>query len=448
MKASTLVPTALVLLSGWLPLWPTAAQSIWVDCVPWPHILTWDWVGWDWRIDGLGGVMPSPPRRFSHAMAYDHRRQVTVLFGGRDRFSGVALGDTWEFDGTTWGQKFPEVSPSARHSHQMSYDAARGIVVLYGGGDGSLSSDALWEWDGTYWRPVEPVGDRPPDRARHGMAYDSRRQKHVVFGGSGVGDTVFADTWEYDGDTRTWRLMAETGPPARLLGTLAFDVTHDTTVLYGGLKAVYDDEMDETLNLRDTWTWNGLRGTWTEADPRNRPVQSFGHSLAYDSRRGVVVLQNGAVLSAAFPDGPYSTRSTWFWNGTDWTAGTEWNEWNHPSPRQFDHPDYLGAMVYESDRDQMLYFGGRHDPDGSTWALRAYLFAGHLAEFDPLEVDGRTTSEIEDGTPEHPFRTVERALAVSYYNTISIRTGDYPEAPLRLCKPGRIVATGGPVSIR
>ncbi|MCI0540000.1 MAG: hypothetical protein L0Z50_32745 [Verrucomicrobiales bacterium] len=38
----------------------------------------------------------------------------------------------------------------------MSYDAARGVVVLYGGFNGSAGSivvkSNLWEWDGANWK--------------------------------------------------------------------------------------------------------------------------------------------------------------------------------------------------------------------------------------------------------------------------------------------------------
>ena len=54
-----------------------------------------------------------------------------ILFGGGD--------DTWEYDGLSWRQITPtdpedDGSPSARFSAGLTYDAARGVVVLFGGG--------------------------------------------------------------------------------------------------------------------------------------------------------------------------------------------------------------------------------------------------------------------------------------------------------------------------
>ncbi len=94
-----------------------------------------------------------PPLREMASMAYDSDRQVTVLFGGHDlNLQGSQiLGDTWEFDGTNWAQRFPSNSPAARDEAQMVYDSNRHRSVLFGG---QIISNGLfklsletWEWD-------------------------------------------------------------------------------------------------------------------------------------------------------------------------------------------------------------------------------------------------------------------------------------------------------------
>ena len=44
----------------------------------------------------------------AHAMAYDVARGVTVLFGGYV-LPPDAIGDTWEWDGTSWTRTHPPV---------------------------------------------------------------------------------------------------------------------------------------------------------------------------------------------------------------------------------------------------------------------------------------------------------------------------------------------------
>jgi hypothetical protein len=56
-------------------------------------------------------------------MAYDAARGEVVLFGGWD---GTLLGDTWTWDGTTWTEEHPAISPPARILMGMAYDPGRG----------------------------------------------------------------------------------------------------------------------------------------------------------------------------------------------------------------------------------------------------------------------------------------------------------------------------------
>ncbi|MSQ42193.1 MAG: hypothetical protein EXR65_04065 [Dehalococcoidia bacterium] len=85
-------------------------------------------------------------------MAFDSARVVTVLFGGATgnqmdpRFT-----DTWEWDGTTWKQRTPSTAPPARNAPAMAYDAARAVMVLFGGGGTGRQLGDTWEWDGTNW---------------------------------------------------------------------------------------------------------------------------------------------------------------------------------------------------------------------------------------------------------------------------------------------------------
>ena len=92
---------------------------------------TWEWDGTVWTAHLVSGPAPSP--RYFHAMAYDKARAVTVLFGGYNESLGIS-GETWEWNGTTWTQ--PSItgpSPSPRYTHSMAYDAARGVTVMFGG---------------------------------------------------------------------------------------------------------------------------------------------------------------------------------------------------------------------------------------------------------------------------------------------------------------------------
>ena len=79
-------------------------------------------------------TLSSTSERLGHALAYDSKRGVTVLFGGWSDNRLVHPPATWEWDGQTWTLRATS-GPSARVSHTMAYDSARGVTVLFGGGD-------------------------------------------------------------------------------------------------------------------------------------------------------------------------------------------------------------------------------------------------------------------------------------------------------------------------
>src|SRR5262249_14262812 len=147
-------------------------------------------------------------------------------------------------------------------------------------------------------------------RAQHrygqAMAYDSNRNRVVLFGGSDSFATTFFqgvpsldDTWEWDGTDWVQRLPAHR-PPARLYAQMAFDSRRGVVVLHGGLN--YPSYPLQQEKLSDTWEWDGT--TWTERTETPAPPAAAPYeSMAYDAARGVVVL---------------STPDLWEWDGNAW----------------------------------------------------------------------------------------------------------------------------------
>jgi hypothetical protein len=132
-------------------------------------------------------------------MAFDSARRRVVLFGGRDS-SYSPLGDTWEFDGSSWTQVHPTTLPRPRRAACMAYDAGRGTVVLFGGADSGGSRMDTWLWDGHDWT-AGPTG--PSARRSCAMAYDYARDALVMFGGAtgdrnAGGPIALGDTWIYE----------------------------------------------------------------------------------------------------------------------------------------------------------------------------------------------------------------------------------------------------------
>jgi hypothetical protein len=136
-------------------------------------------------------------------MTYDAAHGQIVLFGGLGNREGSDLvrKDTWTWDGTTWTKHHSAVSPIGRTDTSMAYDAARQQVVLFGGSDpGGGSTDQTWTWDGVRWMRQLPA-QSPPARSWAAMAYDAAAGKIVLFGGENGHGVLFGDTWMWDGST-------------------------------------------------------------------------------------------------------------------------------------------------------------------------------------------------------------------------------------------------------
>jgi hypothetical protein len=114
----------------------------------------WEFDGRRWHAREFAN---GPGARTSPGAAYDSKRGVTVVFGGVD--GGVFLGDLWAWTGAEW-RKLADASsagPAPRATGQLAYDHRRDRVVLFGGRnrwpDGDLND--TWEWDGATWRRID-----------------------------------------------------------------------------------------------------------------------------------------------------------------------------------------------------------------------------------------------------------------------------------------------------
>ncbi|MFO0582774.1 MAG: hypothetical protein U0229_10895 [Anaeromyxobacter sp.] len=302
-----------------------------------------------WRERELAGA---PSARFSHAMAYDAARGRTVLFGGTEPAASPA--DTWEFDGSRW-ERVATSGPGPRSQPALAYDAARQRVVLFGGYTSAaglpVALGDTWEWDGRRWTQVASTGPSP--RAEVAMTFDPARGRVVAFGGYvGAQGTPSAETWEWDG--AAWTLAASTGPSARGGTALAFDGNRGRVILFGGTPG-------PGVTAADLWEWSG--SAWAPIAATGPGARSQ-HALAWDPGRRRVVLTGGANLGAALGD-------TWEWNGAAWAL---------VAPSGLGDRQYHAA-VHDTARGRTVVFGGLsgasdHLADTVEWNGAAWARAG------------------------------------------------------------------------
>ena len=276
-------------------------------------------------------AVTAPPARSSSPAAYDVFRGVTTVFGG-NAGSTTPLGDTWEWNGSQWSPRIALVRPSARWGHGLVFDGKRGKVVLFGGFDGTSVRNDTWEWDGAVWQQ-RSIANPPPARAFHGMAYDSARGVTVVFGGEGAGNVSLADTWEYNGVAWTLRPMAN-APSPRRAPAFAWDEERRVMALFGGSSG--------TQALSDTWEYDGA--IWAVRPAATAPAARWLAALACDGNCGRLILFGGASQTLAT-----SYADTWTWDGLQWTQlGV-----GQPPAR------HGAALLHDAQRRQFVLLGGR-----------------------------------------------------------------------------------------
>ena len=238
---------------------------------------TWTWNGVVWTQKFPSATPPIT----GGAACWDSVRKVVVFVVGNQ---STGLG-TWEWDGTNWSLRTTGGLP-ARGSFSMVFDAAHNVSLLYGGNAGNTDESFadLWAWNGTSWTQIAMGGPTP--RSSASMAYDASQQRVVLFGGVGsIGGTgtFLNDTWEWNG-TYWFNHFGIAGPPARAYAPMAYDSQRQRVVVFGGSMS--------SGSLTDTWEWNG--SAWTQKNPVGNPGQ-FAAGFVYDNHRGVMVTRTNVA---------------------------------------------------------------------------------------------------------------------------------------------------------
>jgi hypothetical protein len=248
----------------------------------------WAWTGARWeQLSFVGGPTP----RYGHAMAWDAKRGELVVVGGRT--AGGRTGETW-----VWNGSWRMAGTMPPHENlAVAYDAAHGRVIAFGGVAVGFDGfdhhvSETWQWDGSSWTEIA-IGGGPPGRADHGMAYDVRRKRIVLFGGASEYQT-FNDFWEFDGTAWTQR-TANVVPSPRSLIAMAYDDNRGATVVLGGKGTA----LDNFAPLGDTWEWDGT--DWTPIATFATPPRHFDRVAAFHPGSGRFVVFGG------------DTRETWLY---------------------------------------------------------------------------------------------------------------------------------------
>ena len=246
--------------------------------------------------------------------------------GGLRSRDGCSSACTVEFP--LWTELHPGAF-SARRWTGAAYDSKRQRTVMFGGQDESgILLDDTWEFDGNSWRKIV-TANAPDARRGHAMVYNPIRDVIVLFGGVSS-SAVLNDTWEFDGGTWT-KLSLGSPPPDTAYPAMTYDAARQEVVLVTGSPG-------SSPNVH-TWTFNGPG--WTLASSSG-PIWRNEPGLAYHASRQTVFLLGGWTLG---PDVTGQT-DTWEWNGTAWVERTG------------SVPTAHGDLIYDAQRDRLVSYGG------------------------------------------------------------------------------------------
>ncbi|HMA47523.1 MAG TPA: kelch repeat-containing protein, partial [Frankiaceae bacterium] len=375
--------------------------------------------------DSVATSGPAPAPRFLHAAVIDTAQERLLVLSGVGA-GGVVQGDTWNLDLSstpTWTELVPSASlithmylpvvvpdpvghrmivfgdagnsdlrlwsmpldgphqaaplaalgtqPPRLWGASAAYDTRRQRVVIFGGavGPGTATVNDTWAltlWPTPSWEKLAPVGTPPEPRMGHTAIYDPALDRMVVTGGFLEAGSITAYpgvfALEFSSDSLRWRRLELAGGVQvnRTFASAVYDSWHDRMVLYGGAEAgTYGDVW--ALSLGDS-----LSAAWTQLLPAGTgPVNRRSHTAVFDGARDRMVVYGG------------NTERFWSTTGTDlsdvWSLSLD-------GPVQWSEVALSGvlpgarcehAAFYDTKTDRMVVYGGTVDgtTQDDSWQL-------------------------------------------------------------------------------
>ena len=333
--------------------------------------------------------------------------EPVVLATAGDGEATTSGASDWTVVETDW-QDLP-----IRAYASIAYDSWRDRIVLFGGQGEEGELNDTWEYDGFTWTqvvPEDPEGDGDPATGfyvKTAMAFDSTRGKTVLFNGH------TKQTWEWDGASWAHRIPSdpeEDGDPKSLNSA--------SMVFFPELSAVVLVLQTGNLTL---WTWTGHSWLLLEAtDPLTGDIPGrISAAVAYDPNMASIVVWGGvAGMQERLGD-------TWAWDGSDWHDLTPAAP-NEAQPE----PAEGAAMAYDLARGEMLLFGGIESDVGST-SVSGKLWKWTGSEWSLLEDNPNSIDPHKPGRSQRCSMIYDerRELTVlvggKYYVTSGYNEGTY-----------------------
>lgn len=193
----------------------------------------------------LTNSIASAPCGNGTLIAYDSLgSQVFDYYGGgsADPFVGAVTPG-----GVFWGKPTP--SGTLPFGGTPTFNSTDNSLYVYNSGNNVFSR---FNPSTAVWTQLFPSGPFPPTGSGETQVYDPLRNRILLFGGSGLGSTVYAIQFS---PSLSWGPLTTSGSPKAFSGARAiYDALRDRLVVYGGSG---ENEVWE-LSLGGTPTWRKL----------------------------------------------------------------------------------------------------------------------------------------------------------------------------------------------
>jgi hypothetical protein len=210
---------------------------------------------------------------------------------------GAVQAPAWK--GEVWG--FKDIEGNSRPNwtiygtfslgQKYDYDPDTKAFYFYAGG-----STFKYEPAERQWTDLQPATH--PEKELGGtllwssMVYDSHNKQFILFGGGNVQtDRGDPGTWTYSPAKNAWtQLKLDVQPPQRANSRLVYDPVNKTVVLFGG------DQLDQLVC--DTWHFDVVKHTWSQANCGMSPQPRGGHALLWLPKAKKILLIGGYGYSS------------------------------------------------------------------------------------------------------------------------------------------------------
>jgi len=302
---------------------------------------------------------PGPNGRYAAGAVFDRTRGRLLLTGGDD--GPNRHGDAWAVsidDDPAWSDVTPQVWPTARSGHATAYDSRRDRMLVVGGSN-ALASGVTDVWEVSLgmqpgWTRLSSRGAPPSGRQQQSAIYDTARDRLIVFGG--FDGSLQNDTWALSlkAPNQWIRLMPSGSPPTPRRGHVAvYDAARDRMLLFGGYDGAYLSDV-WSLSLSGAPAWSKL------ASSGSPPAQRYAASAIVDPVRDRLVIFGG-------DNGSVRLNDAW---ALSLGLGPSWTRIETASPRPGIRAGHTG--IYDPARHRLMIFGGYNSYTtfmDDTWAL-------------------------------------------------------------------------------